>query len=169
MIVLLSFTWMFFWYWMWVSLLFGSAFVLALFFFFKQKTAYEMRISDWSSDVCSSDLILCPSALCTEPPNAPHHRMIVIFEVEHRAVYTLVSIAPGAGGSQRRDINQILGKQFRPGIEFQIIKIPRLLMQELHQFVVHRRTNRQALARPTPFGCDGDLRLICHFPLALLT
>src|SRR3546814_10008836 len=28
----------------------------ALFFFFKQKTAYEMRISDWSSDVCSSDL-----------------------------------------------------------------------------------------------------------------
>src|SRR3546814_1646616 len=26
------------------------------FFFFKQKTAYEMRISDWSSDVCSSDL-----------------------------------------------------------------------------------------------------------------
>src|SRR3546814_6113923 len=27
-----------------------------MFFFFKQKTAYEMRISDWSSDVCSSDL-----------------------------------------------------------------------------------------------------------------
>src|SRR3546814_14057441 len=32
-------------------------FILFLFvFFFKQKTAYEMRISDWSSDVCSSDL-----------------------------------------------------------------------------------------------------------------
>src|SRR3546814_4104732 len=30
---------------------------LVFFFFFKQKTAYEMRISDWSSDVCSSDLI----------------------------------------------------------------------------------------------------------------
>src|SRR3546814_10834015 len=33
-----------------------------VFFFFKQKTAYEMRISDWSSDVCSSDLrmrVLC--------------------------------------------------------------------------------------------------------------
>src|SRR3546814_9755964 len=28
-----------------------------MFFFFKQKTAYEMRISDWSSDVCSSDLL----------------------------------------------------------------------------------------------------------------
>src|SRR3546814_8972598 len=31
---------------------------LFFFFFFKQKTAYEMRISDWSSDVCSSDLIV---------------------------------------------------------------------------------------------------------------
>src|SRR3546814_9861729 len=30
--------------------------VFICFFFFKQKTAYEMRISDWSSDVCSSDL-----------------------------------------------------------------------------------------------------------------
>src|SRR3546814_2174441 len=30
--------------------------VFIVFFFFKQKTAYEMRISDWSSDVCSSDL-----------------------------------------------------------------------------------------------------------------
>src|SRR3546814_8998934 len=30
--------------------------MLFIFFFFKQKTAYEMRISDWSSDVCSSDL-----------------------------------------------------------------------------------------------------------------
>src|SRR3546814_2026492 len=33
--------------WMWVGV-----------FFFKQKTAYDMRISDWSSDVCSSDLSL---------------------------------------------------------------------------------------------------------------
>src|SRR3546814_6593800 len=30
--------------------------MIGVFFFFKQKTAYEMRISDWSSDVCSSDL-----------------------------------------------------------------------------------------------------------------
>src|SRR3546814_4071444 len=31
---------------------------ISVFFFFKQKTAYELRISDWSSDVCSSDLDL---------------------------------------------------------------------------------------------------------------
>src|SRR3546814_1049983 len=39
--------------------------MIVFFFFFKQKTAYEMRISDWSSDVCSSDLLLAgaPAAL----------------------------------------------------------------------------------------------------------
>src|SRR3546814_4456943 len=36
-------------------------------FFFKQKTAYEMRISDWSSDVCSSDLLRAPAGRC--PPS----------------------------------------------------------------------------------------------------
>src|SRR3546814_6713179 len=36
---------------------------LFYFFFFKQKTAYEMRISDWSSDVCSSDLHTWPDSL----------------------------------------------------------------------------------------------------------
>src|SRR3546814_7976677 len=41
-----------------------------IFFFFKQKTAYEMRISDWSSDVCSSDLVGCqtqPGDGCARP------------------------------------------------------------------------------------------------------
>src|SRR3546814_1544432 len=37
------------------------------FFFFKQKTAYEMRISDWSSDVCSSDLPEEPQLLERQP------------------------------------------------------------------------------------------------------
>src|SRR3546814_8632651 len=39
------------------SCLIGVWLVVLFFFFFKQKTAYEMRISDWSSDVCSSDLV----------------------------------------------------------------------------------------------------------------
>src|SRR3546814_9078852 len=41
----------------------GTFWCWLLFFFFKQKTAYEMRISDWSSDVCSSDL-LCAGGGC---------------------------------------------------------------------------------------------------------
>src|SRR3546814_5753009 len=54
-----------------------------LFFFFKQKTAYEMRISDWSSDVCSSDLVDREAATAqasrrsrptspVRPPQRPH-------------------------------------------------------------------------------------------------
>src|SRR3546814_3666728 len=43
------------------------------FFFFKQKTAYEMRISDWSSDVCSSDL-----------PSAAGARRAIVGEACHR-------------------------------------------------------------------------------------
>src|SRR3546814_13891617 len=39
-------------------------------FFFRQKTAYEMRISVWSSDVCSSDLILASTALPSATPAA---------------------------------------------------------------------------------------------------
>src|SRR3546814_14087150 len=38
--------------------MFVTVYILILFFFVKQKTAYEMRISDWSSDVCSSDLFI---------------------------------------------------------------------------------------------------------------
>src|SRR3546814_20347082 len=45
---------------------------LCYFFFFKQKTAYDMRISDWSSDVCSSDL---PSLPATESPRTTPHAL----------------------------------------------------------------------------------------------
>src|SRR3546814_5837919 len=54
--------------------------LMVIFFFFKQKTAYEMRISDWSSDVCSSDLarkahlLLQPHFLSPTPKCAPAAR-----------------------------------------------------------------------------------------------
>src|SRR3546814_4927579 len=56
-------------------------YLMIVFFFFKQKTAYEMRISDWSSDVCSSDL------LCREHGTAAMlvtHDMGVIAETADR-------------------------------------------------------------------------------------
>src|SRR3546814_8567989 len=43
--------------------------MVSSFFFFKQKTAYEMRISDWSSDVCSYDLLMTPFS---DPGPNPH-------------------------------------------------------------------------------------------------
>src|SRR3546814_7399543 len=51
-----------------------------LFFFFKQKTAYEMRISDWSSDVCSSDLN--PVFL------KPNHDLLPMLRIAYAAVRT---------------------------------------------------------------------------------
>src|SRR3546814_11243776 len=52
------------------------SFIFIIFFFFKQKTAYEMRISDWSSDVCSSDLPAARSPrrarTCRPVPGAGH-------------------------------------------------------------------------------------------------
>src|SRR3546814_14627527 len=45
-------------------------------FFFKQKTAYEMRISDWSSDVCSSDLSVSPMRLNMRELNGEARRVL---------------------------------------------------------------------------------------------
>src|SRR3546814_17215688 len=44
---------------------------LFVFFCFKQKTAYEMRISDWSSDVCSSDLAITKCRIAPSYPSRP--------------------------------------------------------------------------------------------------
>src|SRR3546814_18915869 len=81
-----------------------------MFFFFKQKTAYEMRISDWSSDVCSSDLAT------TRTPSVPTRRPCGGWEPSSsctwsRAGVWRTSAAPsrsarrsgrtGAGGSTR--------------------------------------------------------------------
>src|SRR3546814_2335040 len=58
------------------------------FFFFKQKTAYEMRISDWSSDVCSSDLRADERAQAwLEPLN--HHPTNVCISAERSLLAAL--------------------------------------------------------------------------------
>src|SRR3546814_3037599 len=46
---------------------------VVVFFFFKQKTAYEMRISDWSSDVCSSDLGAAGLSHASRPGRTARH------------------------------------------------------------------------------------------------
>src|SRR3546814_6550446 len=70
------------------------------FFFFKQKTAYEMRISDWSSDVCSSDL------------HAQHLRIAIAMH----ALVADLAMHPGQRGAERR-AHERLGKPVeRPGV-----------------------------------------------------
>src|SRR3546814_9028290 len=51
--------------------------VICCLFFFKQKTAYEMRISDWSSDVCSSDLEESLGPIAQEHLEEPMIRLAV--------------------------------------------------------------------------------------------
>src|SRR3546814_3404582 len=92
-----------------------------VFFFFKQKTAYEMRISDWSSDVCSSDLHHTDrdhrdiATLALHRSLAERHDMIAIGH------FSLLAAA--AGGQQEEDriiladasLHQTLGVGWRAG------------------------------------------------------
>src|SRR3546814_10392763 len=70
---------------------------MSFFFFFKQKTAYEMRISDWSSDVCSSDLLLAASGIGRGKARGLAHRHAIGFPA-HR----LPHIAGGQSIAVRR-------------------------------------------------------------------
>src|SRR3546814_3995608 len=54
------------------------------FFFFKQKTAYEMRISDWSSDVCSSDLLWSRRLVAERGLAQPVPRLLRLRQRWHR-------------------------------------------------------------------------------------
>src|SRR3546814_1684502 len=71
----------------------SSVFVVLDFFFFKQKTAYEMRISDWSSDVCSSDLV-----------GKVHHQHAITLTrlIELGMQILAISVAHIAGALRRR-------------------------------------------------------------------
>src|SRR3546814_3780777 len=53
-----------------------------MFFFFKQKTAYEMRISDWSSDVCSSDLARRQGIVKIHSRRAAVRRLVPVNRIE---------------------------------------------------------------------------------------
>src|SRR3546814_8672507 len=79
--------------------------ILVFVFFFKQKTAYEMRISDWSSDVCSSDLTERAEPRCQRVPDAPHfsYRPLVeqtpaqldVVEIDHPSPHLLGRLRQG--------------------------------------------------------------------------
>src|SRR3546814_3486221 len=68
-------------------------------FFFKQKTAYEMRISDWSSDVCSSDLIDRASlvTVCAAAGSGKTTAMLYWAEELQKAERPLLWLAARAG------------------------------------------------------------------------
>src|SRR3546814_4139239 len=72
---------------------------LYFFFFFKQKTAYEVRISDWSSDVCSSDLQLDGARI-----GMAHAQHVGMHGVQrHRRVDQRLTFLDGAGHDRHVD------------------------------------------------------------------
>src|SRR3546814_13427755 len=80
--------------------------MLCYIFFFKQKTAYEMRISDWSSDVCSSDLIGISDRLIDRIPligAAFAHRRRAMFGAEPGVAAIMLKMIGKAGDRSRRD------------------------------------------------------------------
>src|SRR3546814_2581809 len=74
---------------------------MSLFFFFEQKTAYEMRISDWSSDVCSSDLL--GRAARVLQALAPVNGFGGAFFGQLRALALLVELVAQLGGGELED------------------------------------------------------------------
>src|SRR3546814_3454942 len=70
-----------------------------IFFFFKQKTAYEMRISDWSSDLCSSDLL--DSARLARVVVNPTHSLSYKSERDTEFRDTVVTLLIDNSGSMR--------------------------------------------------------------------
>src|SRR3546814_10267343 len=87
--------------------LFGFCF---FFFFFKQKTAYEMRISDWSSDVCSSDLFtntILTSFSLSDRPEGKHRCYWWVQEAKNRHGHAKDNAdRRRAGGCHRRCLDR---------------------------------------------------------------
>src|SRR3546814_9322510 len=75
-----------------------------MFFFFKQKTAYEMRISDWSSDVCSSDLGRGCRGCCATAPGSASRRRRRLVETGH--VVDVLAVAGDTERTRQRVVHQ---------------------------------------------------------------
>src|SRR3546814_3124735 len=93
-------------------------FYVFFFFFFKQKTAYEMRISDWSSDVCSSDLRslliggngLWRRAISLDRSLEQHGSVVLVIEGGIGAVAWPVTVLDGLGGGLPMGARRLFGE-----------------------------------------------------------
>src|SRR3546814_8954184 len=128
--------------------------VIILFFFFKQKTAYEMRISDWSSDVCSSDLPVVKIYTTITDCYAPLHQTVIagtageaihaldgLLGHDRNADLTALHVDGGGVSDIVFATMHLLGLDFEP-------RIPRLSDRRLYAFEPSKRYGRL----PPPFG-----------------
>src|SRR3546814_17869624 len=87
-----------------------------IFFFFKQKTAYEMRISDWSSDVCSSDLksyqFLAPR-LCESADRSEVDKAHILFPDKENIAWMRIAMKFAIQNDHAQDCIRILSRERR--------------------------------------------------------
>src|SRR3546814_2298719 len=130
--------------------------MIIVFFFFKQKTAYEMRISDWSSDVCSSDLALT----LARTQRAPNNQELDADGV-HLATNTYEVGDPDLGKETSRSVDLTFRKRtgdttFSVGVYHQDFE-NYIFADTLDRFEDFRLI-RYAAADATFTGIDGTLR-----------
>src|SRR3546814_3687720 len=115
--------------------------LVALVFFFKQKTAYEMRISDWSSDVCSSDLEQRQLDVARSLP-APHAQRLaeVLALVGQLRVAGRVEDAADAQRAVEREAPQRLRRLLRLALQQGVERADRLA--QVVEEVAHAQPDR---------------------------
>src|SRR3546814_12838272 len=125
-----------------------------MFFFFKQKTAYEMRISDWSSDVCSSDLAVAHAALAALA--LVEHRVAeLVADVFQRRVAV---VADDRGHRLERGVQPAVGALGRVRVGLQEFAVGIDLARETERQFADRAALAEVLAGPLLLG-SGIIRL----------
>src|SRR3546814_14751205 len=108
------------------------------FFFLKQKTAYEVRISDWSSDVCSSDLRRVGFRLVVEPVRACRHDDLVALLFAEAIFAQHAALVLGALAARRTAavVGALLGDQLVGRAVGEVVERldPRLAEHDTHRF-----------------------------------
>src|SRR3546814_9354577 len=130
--------------------------MIGVFFFFKQKTAYEMRISDWSSDVCSSDLIAIGGQQFADPVALEDAAEIPASAVIVGELGVLVAVVDVIDVAQKFDVGPKPARSRALGIAFEHLmhlgrgRIALLLIFLLIFLVAHPRRAWRAIFRTWP-------------------
>src|SRR3546814_8680346 len=129
-----------------------------VFFFFKKKTAYEMRISDWSSDVCSSDLVaaadLVVGAVLVAGARAPHvMTREMLKDMEDGSVVVDIAIDQGGCFETSRPTNWKEPTYVEEGVtHFCVTNMPGAVPQTSSQARSEEHTSELQSLMRSPYG-----------------
>src|SRR3546814_14083201 len=118
---------------------------IVFFFFFKQKTAYELRISDWSSDVCSSDL---RGMHRRQPRLLLGHRNLVEHQARHDRVGRSSADVPREAALDRKSV--VSGKSLSVRVDLGGRRILKKKKHITHLMIQHPTDQYVILSPPFP-------------------